>query len=82
MPMRNWIQRAGETSLLRRAMRRWISAAQVTASTTLANSTSSPSPVVLTMLPRALAIAGSISSSRWVFSRARVPDSSASINRL
>ena len=36
---------------LRSAMPRWISTAQRTASTTLANSTSRPSPVVLTMRP-------------------------------
>jgi hypothetical protein len=40
-------------------MSRWISTAQRTASTTLANSTSRPSPVVLTMRPRCSAILGS-----------------------
>ena len=41
--------RAGGTSALRRAMRRWISTAHCTASATLWNSTSMPSPVVLMM---------------------------------
>ena len=54
MPIRNWIQRAGDTSALRRAIRRWISAAHSTASATLWNSTSMPSPVVLMMLPLVL----------------------------
>ena len=38
-------------SALRSAMPRWTSTAQRTASTTLRNSTSTPSPVVLTMRP-------------------------------
>ena len=82
MPIRNWIQRAGGTSALRLAIRRWISAAHWTASVTLANSTSMPSPVVLMIRPRFLAIAGSISSSRCARRRASVPASSASISRL
>ena len=59
-----------------------ISVAQRSASTTLANSTSSPSPMVLTMRPRYSAILGSISSRRYALSRARVPSSSAPISRL
>jgi hypothetical protein len=41
---------------LRPAISRWNSTAQRTASTTLANSASKPSPVVLTMRPRCSAI--------------------------
>ena len=47
---------------LRSAIPRCTSTAQRTASTTLANSTSKPSPVVLTIRPRCSAIFGSISS--------------------
>jgi hypothetical protein len=82
MPMRNWIQRAGGTSALRRIIRRWTSAAHWTASVTLRNSTSIPSPAVLITRPLFFAIAGSISSRRCVLSRASVPLSSASISRL
>ena len=56
------------TPALRSAMPRCTSTAQRTASTTLANSTSRPSPVVLTMRPRCSAILGSISSRRCAFS--------------
>jgi hypothetical protein len=48
---RNRIQRAGGTSALRLAMRRWISTAHWTASMTLLNSTRRPSPVVLMVRP-------------------------------
>jgi signal transduction histidine kinase len=51
------------------------------ASTTLANSTRSPSPVVLTMRPRCSVIFGSISSARIDRRRLRVPSSSAPISR-
>ena len=44
-----------------------------TASTTLANSTSTPSPIVLTIRPPCSAISGSISSPRCAFSAASVP---------
>ena len=80
--MRKRISRPGATSLLRPAMRRWISTAHATASATLENSTSMPSPAVLISRPLFLAIAGSISSRRWVLRRASVPVSSASIRRL
>ena len=63
------------------AIRRWISA-RMAASMTLANSTSMPSPVVLMIRPLFLTIAGSMSSSRWVLSRANVPASSISMSRL
>ena len=46
----------GGTPALRSAIARCTSTAQRTASTTLANSTSTPSPVVLTMRPRCSAI--------------------------
>ena len=45
------MRRSSGTSALRSAIAAWISTAQRTASTTLANSTSRPSPVVLTMRP-------------------------------
>ena len=48
------MRRSAGTSALRSAMPRWISTAQRTASTTLTNSTSIPSPVVLTMRPAVL----------------------------
>ena len=57
------------TPALRSAMPRCISTAQRTASTTLANSTRMPSPVVLTMRPRCSAIFGSTSSRRRAFKR-------------
>ena len=69
-------------SRLRRAMRSWKSTAQRNASVTLWNSINIPSPVVLMMRPLQLAIAGSMSSSRTVFSRASVPASSVSMRRL
>ena len=50
--------------------------------TALANSISSPSPVVLTTRPWWLAIAGSTNSRRIAFRAARVPTSSAPIRRL
>src|SRR5205823_10220581 len=54
------------------------SVAQRNASTTLENSTSKPSPVVLTMRPRCSVIVGSIISARIDLSRLRVPSSSRS----
>jgi hypothetical protein len=51
MPIRNTICRSAGTSALRPTMLRWTLTAQATASTTLANSTSIPSPVVFTMRP-------------------------------
>src|ERR1035437_9370003 len=66
-------------SELRSAMPRWISTAQRTASTTLTNSTSIPSPVVLTIRPRCSVILGSTSSLRCAFSCRRVPSSSTPI---
>ena len=50
---------------------------QRTAFTTLGNSSNKPSPVVLTILPPWLAIAGSTTSCRRAFSAARVPLSSS-----
>src|SRR5207253_217499 len=48
MPTRNSMRLSAGTSALRSAMSRCTSTAQRTASTTLANSTKTPSPVVLT----------------------------------
>ena len=57
------------------------STAQRTTSTTLANSTSRPSPVVLTMRPWCSAIFGSTSSRRSALRGSSVPSSSAPISR-
>src|SRR5207253_4711657 len=71
-----------ETSAFCAAILRWTSTAQRAASTALANSTSIPSPVVLTMRPRCLAIVGSTSVFLKAFSCASVPSSSAPIKQL
>jgi hypothetical protein len=47
MPTRNSIRLSGETAALASAIPRWTSTAQRTAATTLGNSASKPSPVVL-----------------------------------
>ena len=60
-------------SALCSAMLRCTSTAHWTASTTLANSTSAPSPVSLTVRPRCSAILGSMRSLRSALSRACVP---------
>jgi hypothetical protein len=70
------------TSALRSAMPRWTSTAQRKASTTLANSARSPSPVIFTIRPRCSSILESTMSRRCAFSQARVPSSSAPISRL
>jgi len=57
------------------------SLAQRSASTTLLNSTSKPSPVVLTMWPLCAAIVGSNSSARIALNAWRVPPSSSPISR-
>src|SRR5260370_140313 len=56
MPTRNSIRRSGGSGALVLAKAVCISAAQRRASTTLANSTSNPSPVVLTRRPRFLLV--------------------------
>ena len=81
MPMRKSIRCSGNTSALRSAMPRCTSTAQRTASTTLGNSSSRPSPVVLTIRPPYSKIFGSMSSRRWIFKPARVPLSSNPIRR-
>jgi hypothetical protein len=53
----------------------------VKASTALANSTSAPSPMSLTMRPEWAAIVGSINSRLRAFRRARVPASSKPMRR-
>jgi hypothetical protein len=60
----------------------WTSTAPRTASTALENSTSMPSPVVLTIRPRCLAMVGSRRVFLTAFSRAKVPSSSAPMRRL
>ncbi len=57
---------------LRSAIARCTSAAHRTASTTLANSASIPSPVFFTIRPRCSSIFGSTSSRRWAWSRSCV----------
>src|SRR5258705_9145617 len=51
MPMRNSMRTSSGTSLLRSLMRFWTTTAQSTAATIDGNSRSTPSPVVLTILP-------------------------------
>ena len=64
------------------AMPRWSAEAHSTAATTLANSTSRPSPVVLKTRPPWRAIIGSTIRLKRPCSRPKVPGSSASISRL
>ena len=54
----------------------WIACAASTACTALANSTRKPSPTALNSRPACLAIAGSMTSVRSVWSWANVPASS------
>ena len=51
MPTRKTMRLSSATSALWSIILRWTVTAQATASTTLGKSTSSPSPVVLTMRP-------------------------------
>ena len=60
---------------------RWMASAHLTASTTLPNSTSVPSPISLTTRPLCSATAGSNTASRCCLSAASVPASSAPIRR-
>jgi hypothetical protein len=80
-PTRNSIRLSGSKSALRADTPRWTSRKQRTASTTLENSTRKPSPIVLTMWPRWVWIAGSISSARSARRRRIVPSSSAPVSR-
>jgi hypothetical protein len=64
MPMRSSMRLSAVTLVFRSGIACCTATAQPTASTTLANSTSNPSPVVLTMRPRCSAIFGSTSSRR------------------
>jgi hypothetical protein len=59
-----------------------MSAAAATASTALANSAKSPSPMSLTIRPSCPATAGAITPSRQAFTAASVPASSADMRRL
>jgi hypothetical protein len=81
IPTRNRMRRSSSISASRSIIARWISTAQRTASTTLWNSTSIPSPAVLTMRPLCSRIFGSISSRRCDLRRPSVPSSSAPISR-
>ena len=68
MPIRNSSRFSGGYCLITLGHATLISTAQRTASTALANSTNMPSPVVLTIRPRWLAIVGSTSALRREFS--------------
>ena len=81
MPMRKAMRRSSAIPAVRSAIAVCTSTAQRTALTTLGNSSSRPSPVVLTMRPPWLAIAGSTTSCRMAFSAASVPLSSRPISR-
>ena len=81
MPARYWMRRSLGAPASVSAIARWIRTALSSASTTLPNSTSRPSPVVLTMRPPCSCRTGSISSWRWDLWRAMVPASSASMCR-
>jgi hypothetical protein len=81
MPMRNSMRRSSGISSLRSAIARCHSTAQRTASTTLANSTNSPSPVVLTRRPQCSAIFGSDTSRRSAINAVCAPSSSSPISR-
>ena len=64
-PKRKTMRVSSVTPALRAAMPSCTTTAHFTASTTLGNSNSSPSPMVLTIRPPCSAIRGSISSARW-----------------
>src|ERR1700730_19369122 len=76
-PMRKVMRLSSGVSALRSAIPRWTSAAHRTASTTLENSASIPSPVFFTIRPRCSLIFGSTRSQRCAFSRSCVPSSSS-----
>jgi hypothetical protein len=81
MPMRNSMRRSAGVAAVRAIISRCTSTAQRTASTTLANSTRRPSPVVLTMRPRCSAILGSPSSRRTARNAASPRRSAANSRR-
>ena len=72
MPMRSTSRRAGDASACGSASSFWIATAQATASTTEPNSTSTPSPISLTMRPLCSATSGSITSARSALTAAIV----------
>jgi hypothetical protein len=81
MPMRNSIRRASGSSSLAAAIFPWISMAQRTASTMLANSASTLSPAVLAIRPWKPTISSS-AIARCADSVARAASSSSAISRL
>src|SRR6516164_1381273 len=81
IPTRKVVRLSSAVSALRSAIARCTSAAHRTASTTLENSASIPSPVFFTMRPRCSLIFGSTSSRRCPLSRSCVPSSSVPIRR-
>src|SRR5215469_13490126 len=81
IPTRNSIRFSGGIAALRPAIPCCTSTPQRTASTTLGNSASIPSPVFFTMRPRCSLILGSTSSRKCALRRACVPSSSIPIKR-
>src|SRR5215472_3574707 len=81
IPTRNSIRLSGGIAALRSAIPCCTSTPQRTASTTLGNSASIPSPVFFTMRPRCSLILGSTSSRKCALRRACVPSSSIPIKR-
>ena len=79
--MRKLMRRSSGRLALRASEACCISAAKLTAFTTLPNSARKPSPSVLTMRPLALAISGSMMADCRAISSASVPASSRSISR-
>jgi hypothetical protein len=80
VPMRNSIRFSFGSWALRSAIAYCTSTAQRTASTTLENSTSKLSPVVLTIRPRCSLTLGSPSSRQIAFNASSVPSSSPPIS--
>jgi hypothetical protein len=81
MPMRYSMRLSAGVGAFRWAIPACTSTAQRSASTTLPNSMSNPSPVVLTSRPLFAAMVGLISSARIVLRAWRVPPSSVPISR-
>ncbi len=82
MPTRNSMRHSGGTPAFRSTRPVCSSVAQRSASTTLQNPTSVPSPVRLNTRPLCTAMVGSITSLRSALSRAKVRSSSLPVSRL
>lgn len=81
MPMRYRRRRSSDRAAWSAASASCTATAHSTAATTLGNSTSTPSPIFLTMRPPYVAMLGSMIAPSQVFWRAIVPTSSARISR-